>query len=316
MRARGREGRDSSHRAFEELLSEQLDALYRTALRLCGGREADAEDLLQDTALRALRGFRDLRDQDAGRSGLFTILMRTHLNRVRTARRRAETFSGDLEEPAFERVLEEWRSSDTPEDVLESRDLRERLAAALDALEPGMRGVIWLVDVEEFRQWEVAEMLEIPEGTVASRLYRARRKLPCTTSRSAPPMSIPCATGWSRGCPLPCTSRRSPMPCSKAHGFVSWTGGVAPCSATASMAGWFHTTSCLQAVPTAPCWILRRSAMKRRWVTGSSRGGRPGSFTRSSAICRESGLTPWPVSALIGPQLWAWTNDDGSLTAL
>jgi RNA polymerase sigma factor (sigma-70 family) len=176
MRVDG-EGREPSHRAFEELLSEHLDALYRTALRLCGGRETDAEDLLQEMALRALRSFRDLRDQDAVRSWLFTILTRTHLNRVRAAGRRAETFSGDLEEPAFERALEEWRSSETPEDVLESRLLRERLATALDALEPAMRAVVWLIDVEEFRQREVAEMLEVPEGTVASRLYRVRRRL-------------------------------------------------------------------------------------------------------------------------------------------
>lgn len=175
--ARGAEGRDPSRRAFEELLSEHLDPLYRTALRLCGGREADAEDLLQETALRALRKFRDLRDQNAGRSWLFTILARTHLNWVRAAGRRGETFSGDLEAPAFERALQQWRSSETPENVLESRLLRERLAAALDTLEPAMRVVVWLVDVEEFRQREVAEVLEVPEGTVASRLYRARRKL-------------------------------------------------------------------------------------------------------------------------------------------
>jgi DNA-directed RNA polymerase specialized sigma24 family protein len=51
----------------EELLSEHLDALFRTALRLCAGHTADAEDLLQDAALRALEGYRQLRDPTAGR---------------------------------------------------------------------------------------------------------------------------------------------------------------------------------------------------------------------------------------------------------
>lgn len=165
------------HRAFEELLSEHLDALHGTALRLCGGFRADAEDLLQEAALRAFRAFRELRDEAAGRSWLFTILARTHFNRARTVTRRRETFSGDLEEPAFESALESWQPSRTPEDIFEGRRLRERLTAALDALEPEMRAVVWLVDVEGFRQREAAAMLDIPEGTVASRLYRAHCKL-------------------------------------------------------------------------------------------------------------------------------------------
>jgi RNA polymerase sigma-70 factor (ECF subfamily) len=175
----------SPHRAFEELLSEHLDALYRTALRFCGGQEADAEDLLQDAALRAFCGFHDLRDLGGGRSWLFTILTRTHLNRIRAAERRLETVSGDLEELDLERALEEWRPSQTPDDVLASRLLREQLTAALDALEPPMRTVVWLVDVEGFRQREVAEMLKISEGTVASRLYRARRTLRDALDQSA-----------------------------------------------------------------------------------------------------------------------------------
>ncbi|HEV8455498.1 MAG TPA: sigma factor, partial [Gemmatimonadales bacterium] len=62
--------------------------MFRTALRLCRGNEADAEDLLQDSALRAFTAFEQLRDPTAARSWLFTILSHTHLNRVRSARRR------------------------------------------------------------------------------------------------------------------------------------------------------------------------------------------------------------------------------------
>jgi RNA polymerase sigma-70 factor (ECF subfamily) len=161
----------------EELLSAHLDALYGTALRLCGGREADAEDLLQETAVRALQGFQSLRDPQAGRAWLFTILVRTFRNRVRTAERRAETLAADLDEEAFEDALEAWRPSPTPEELLATHRLREWLTVALDALDASLRVVIWLVDIEGFRQREVAEMLEIPEGTVASRLYRARQRL-------------------------------------------------------------------------------------------------------------------------------------------
>ena len=87
------ESQVSVPRAFEELISEQLDSLYRTALRLAGGHRADAEDLLQDAVLRAFEHFGQLRNQQAGRSWLFSILVRTNLNRVRAASMRAASAS-------------------------------------------------------------------------------------------------------------------------------------------------------------------------------------------------------------------------------
>ncbi|MBI4484894.1 MAG: sigma-70 family RNA polymerase sigma factor, partial [Acidobacteria bacterium] len=128
-------------------------------------------------ALRGFRQFRELRDVGAARSWFFTILMRTHLNRVRAAKRRPEVAIEDLDDTAFEHALEEWRVPEAPEHVLDRSRLRDRLEAAIDALEPCLRTVIWLIDVEGFRQREVATMLGIPEGTVASRLYRARCEL-------------------------------------------------------------------------------------------------------------------------------------------
>ena len=147
------------------------------AVRLSGGQEADADDLLQETAVRAVQGFQELRDPRAARAWLLTILVRTFHNRVRAATRRSETFAADLSEAAFEAALAAWRPLPTPEEVLARHDLGARLTAALDTLEVPLRTVLWLVDVEGFRQREVAAMLEIPEGTVASRLYRARWQL-------------------------------------------------------------------------------------------------------------------------------------------
>jgi RNA polymerase sigma-70 factor (ECF subfamily) len=147
------------------------------AVRLSEGQEADAEDLLQETAVRAVQGFQELRDPRAARAWLLTILVRTFHNRVRAAKRRAETFAADLSEEAFEAALEAWRPLPTPEEILVQHDLSARLTAALDTLDAPLRTVLWLVDVGGFRQREVATMLEIPEGTVASRLYRARWQL-------------------------------------------------------------------------------------------------------------------------------------------
>lgn len=164
-------------RAFEELLSEHLDALYRTALRFCGGRQADAEDLLQDATLRAFEHFEQLRDPLAARSWLFTILARTNLNRLRSQQRRAEVVATDLDDRDFERALAAWEHGVKPDERTDESLMRERLITALDSLDEQLRPVVWLSDVEGFRQREVAAMLGIPEGTVASRLYRARRAL-------------------------------------------------------------------------------------------------------------------------------------------
>lgn len=163
--------------AFEQLLSQHLDALYGMALHLCGGNQADAEDLLQDATLRAFEAFGTLRDRSTGKSWLFTILVRTRLNLVRSGKRRRETMASDLDDTEFEDALAAWRSVPTPEQVTDERELRARIAAALDALDPPLRSVAHLVDVEGFTQREVAAMLEVPEGTVASRLFRARRAL-------------------------------------------------------------------------------------------------------------------------------------------
>jgi RNA polymerase sigma-70 factor (ECF subfamily) len=182
--------RASEARAFEELLSEHLDALYRTAQRLSGGRPSDAEDLLQDSMLRAFGRFGELREPAAARAWLFRILVRTNLNRLRTQRRRAEMLASDLTEQEFEDALAAWRSAETPDEQADLVLTRERLAAAIDALDEQVRPVVWLVDAEGFRQREVAEMLGIPEGTVASRLFRARRSLRDALRQRLPAASV------------------------------------------------------------------------------------------------------------------------------
>jgi RNA polymerase sigma-70 factor, ECF subfamily len=164
-------------RAFEEVFAEHLDALYRTALRLCRGHEADAEDLLQDSALRSFTNFDQLKDPSSARAWLFTILTRTHLNRVRSAGRRAEATSTDLDERAFEAALAEWMPMRSPVEEVERRQLGEQLVKALDQLPAELRGAVWLVDVEGFTQREAAGMQDVPEGTIASRLFRGRRQL-------------------------------------------------------------------------------------------------------------------------------------------
>jgi RNA polymerase sigma-70 factor, ECF subfamily len=144
---------------------------------MCAGHTADAEDLLQDATLRAFEHQGQLRDPAAGRSWLFTILVRTHLNRRRTERRRAEVTATDLDDQAFETALGEWTPLRMPDELVDTWRLGEQLTDALNTLPEALRATVWLVDVEGFTQREVAAMHEVPEGTVASRLFRARRQL-------------------------------------------------------------------------------------------------------------------------------------------
>lgn len=118
-----------------------------------------------------------MRDLAAARAWLFTILTRTHLNRVRSAGRRAEATSTDLDESAFEAALAEWVPMRSPAEEVERWQLGEQLARALDELPAELRGAVWLVDVEGFSQREAANMQDVPEGTIASRLFRGRRQL-------------------------------------------------------------------------------------------------------------------------------------------
>jgi RNA polymerase sigma factor (sigma-70 family) len=96
---------------------------------------------------------------------------------VRSAGRRVEATSTDLDENAFEAALAAWVPMRSPSEDLERRQLGEQLARALDQLPPELRAAVWLVDVEGFTQREAANMQDVPEGTIASRVFRGRRQL-------------------------------------------------------------------------------------------------------------------------------------------
>jgi len=164
-------------KTFEEVVSLHLDSLYRTALRLARGHTANAEDLMQDSMLRACEGYGDLREPEAVRTWFFTILFRTHFNRQRSVKRHPEALECDLSEAQFEHALECWPTDGLSSGTSSGWPSLEEISLAIDDLDDSLRTVVVLVDVEGFRQREVAGMLHIPEGTVASRLFRARRLL-------------------------------------------------------------------------------------------------------------------------------------------
>jgi RNA polymerase sigma-70 factor (ECF subfamily) len=176
-RGRGRAQGAEGWRTFEEVVTQHLDALFRTALRLTRGHTANAEDLLQDAMLRACEGYDELRDPGAARTWLFTILMRTHFNRQRSAKRHPEALASELTDAEFEKALADWPGIGTGHVSGDGWPSTEKVGEAIDALDEALRAVVVLVDVQGFRQREAAAMLGLPEGTVASRLFRARRQL-------------------------------------------------------------------------------------------------------------------------------------------
>jgi RNA polymerase sigma-70 factor (ECF subfamily) len=165
-------------RAFEAEALAQLDSVYRTALRLVRA-PADAEDLVQDTYLRALRAADRFEPGTNLRAWLFTILHNAARNRARDRARDTVTIDGDAVDRAAEAA---WIDAgapgpETPESLLLRDTLTPDLQAAIDALPDAFREAVWLRDVEEFTYAEIAEMLSIPAGTVMSRISRGRRML-------------------------------------------------------------------------------------------------------------------------------------------
>src|SRR5262245_12100451 len=158
--------------AFETEALASLDSLYRTALRLMRS-PADAEDLVQETYLKAFRAAESFQPGSNLRAWLFTILHNTARNRFRDRAREPVVADSD----AVERAIWAAPTEDSPEALLLRNTLGSELQAAIDDLPEAFRQAVWLRDVEEFSYAEIAAMLGIPAGTVMSRLSRGRRLL-------------------------------------------------------------------------------------------------------------------------------------------
>jgi RNA polymerase sigma-70 factor (ECF subfamily) len=159
---------------FAVMTLEHADALYRLAYHLAGNAD-EAEDLTQETYLRAYRGFAGFRGGDV-RAWLFTILRHVFLDECRRRRRMPVIESAD--DDAFARTTQDagtWAPSAEAEAL--RRLPSDAVERAFAALPPDWRLVVLLADVEELSYREIAEIMEIPLGTVMSRLHRAHGRL-------------------------------------------------------------------------------------------------------------------------------------------
>ena len=158
--------------AFEQDALALLDRLYAAALRLTRN-EADAQDLVQDTYLRAFRSAAQFEAGTNLRGWMFTILHNTFLNQRRDRGRSPI----DADSEAVEQAPDDRQTSGNPEELRRRGTRDADLQAALDSLPPAYREAVWLRDVEQFSYDEIAGIVGVPIGTVMSRISRGRRAL-------------------------------------------------------------------------------------------------------------------------------------------
>ena len=162
---------------FERDALPLLSGLYGAALRLTRN-PADAEDLLQETYLRAYRGFAGFTEGTNLKAWLYRILTNTFINAYRKRQREPQTVLEDEipEWYLYDRLNADGETASAESQVLD-RIPDEDVKEALDALPENFRMAVWLADVEGFAYKEIAEILGIPIGTVMSRLHRGRKAL-------------------------------------------------------------------------------------------------------------------------------------------
>jgi len=151
--------------------------LYGYALYLTRNR-TEAEELTQESMLKAVAAFAQYQTGTNCRAWLFRILHNTWLNKLRKRHVEIELSDAtalDLEQREDSRAF--VRSNASPEESLVSQMSRTRVREAVDSLPPDFRSVVVLADLEEFAYREIADILSIPIGTVMSRLHRGRRLL-------------------------------------------------------------------------------------------------------------------------------------------
>jgi len=162
---------------FERDALPLMPELYAAAMRLTRN-PSDAEDLLQEAYLRAYRGFASFEEGTNLRAWLYRILTNAYINTYRKRQRQPQTISSDdaPEWYLYDQLSETGSEPSAETEVLESLP-DEEVQEALAELPEQFRMAVLLADVEGFSYKEIAEILEIPIGTVMSRLHRGRRAL-------------------------------------------------------------------------------------------------------------------------------------------
>jgi RNA polymerase sigma-70 factor (ECF subfamily) len=167
--------------AFETLVEPQLTTLYRVARRLVWGHE-DAEDLVQETCLKAYRAFHQFQLGSDCKAWLITILVNTYRDWARKSLKHPRPVGFDDLADFYSQLQQEraQMTAQNPEDIATRANIEHHVRMAIDDLPPEFRLAVFLADVEGYAYKEIAEILACPIGTVMSRLYRGRQLLQTT----------------------------------------------------------------------------------------------------------------------------------------
>jgi RNA polymerase sigma-70 factor, ECF subfamily len=165
---------------FAELAMEHMPSLYSAALRMTRN-PADAEDLVQETFLKAYRAFDRFEDGTNLKAWLYKILTNTFINSYRAARRRPEKADvEDVEDLYLYRRLGGLQAAGagrSAEDEVFDRFTDDEVKQAIESLPEAFRIAVLLADVEGFSYKEIADITDVPIGTVMSRIHRGRKAL-------------------------------------------------------------------------------------------------------------------------------------------
>lgn len=171
------EAKAGDNEAFEELVNRYEGKIYRLALRVTGNAE-DAEDVLQETFLKAFEHLPDFRQDSRFYTWLVRIAVNEGLMKLRKRRSdRAEPMGDAVDEDGqvMPREFRDWKPD--PEQLLGREEIQSILLGAARKLPPSLRTVFMLRDVEELSTEETAEALNLTPGAVKARLFRARFQL-------------------------------------------------------------------------------------------------------------------------------------------
>lgn len=161
---------------FNEEIIPHLDALYNFGLRLTSDPN-DAEDLVQDTIVKAYRFFSSYEKGTNAKAWLFRILKNSYINNYRKKSKKPQQVDYDEVSTFYETIRAERTDTSDLEDKMFRELIDDELSNALDNIPEDFRTVVLLCDVEDFTYEEIANMLDVPIGTIRSRLHRGRNLL-------------------------------------------------------------------------------------------------------------------------------------------
>ncbi|MCW5940505.1 MAG: sigma-70 family RNA polymerase sigma factor [Fimbriimonadaceae bacterium] len=168
-------GREDRRPLFERLMSDSYRQAYHTALRLTGNA-AEAEDLLQETFVRAYRFFHRYDDSLPFTAWMHRIMTNIHIDSARR-RSRLKTVSLDSQGPEDSKTWEVPDESGSPDAGMVASSIGDHLQAGLRAMNPEFRTAVVLADIEGLGYEEIAEVMQTSVGTVRSRIHRGRKQL-------------------------------------------------------------------------------------------------------------------------------------------